>query len=39
MKLRYLLGLLLAGSLWMSAVTVWLAIELHAALNRVTDAE
>jgi sigma-B regulation protein RsbU (phosphoserine phosphatase) len=39
MKLRYLLSLFLTATLFVSAVTVWLAIELNGALNRVSDAE
>lgn len=39
MKLRHLLGLFLAATLLMSAVIVWLAIELRDALNKAADAE
>ncbi|MCZ6772347.1 MAG: hypothetical protein O7G83_10260 [Proteobacteria bacterium] len=37
MTLRYLLGLFLAGTILVSAVTVWLAVELNAALDRVAN--
>ena len=39
MKLRHLLGLFISGTLLVSAITVWLAIELDRAIDRVADAE
>lgn len=39
MKLRYLLGLFLTGSLLTTTVTVWQVIALDGALDRVEDAE
>ena len=39
MKLRLVLPLFLTGALAVSAVTVWLAIELREALDRVAEAQ